>query len=27
MALNDFFEHENLAGQTAADRGNDVGHR
>ena len=27
MALNDFFEHENLAGQTAADRGNDVGYR
>ena len=27
MALNDFFEHENLAGQTAADWGNDVGHR
>ena len=27
MALNDFFEHENLAGQTAADRGNAVGYR
>ena len=26
MALNDFFEHENLKGQTAADRGNDVGY-
>jgi uncharacterized protein YkwD len=27
MALNDYFEHENLAGQTAADRGNAVGYR
>jgi uncharacterized protein YkwD len=27
MALNDFFEHENLAGQSAADRGNAVGYR
>lgn len=26
MALNNFFEHENLAGQTAADRGNAVGY-
>ena len=27
MALNNFFEHENLAGETAADRGNAVGYR
>ena len=27
MALNDYFEHENLAGQSAADRGNAVGYR
>ena len=27
MALNDFFEHENPAGQTAADRGNAAGYR
>ena len=27
MALNDFFKHENLEGQTAADRGNAVGYR
>ena len=27
MALNDFFEHENFAGQTAADQGNEVGYK
>jgi uncharacterized protein YkwD len=27
MAINNYFEHENLAGQTAADRGNAVGYR
>ena len=27
MALNDFFEHENLEGQTAADRGDAVGYK
>lgn len=27
MALNNYFEHENLAGQSAADRGNAVGYR